>query len=230
MIEGRKTYANMIKYIKLTASSNFGNMFSVLAASAFLPFLPMAALQLLLLNLIYDISCTAIPWDNVDEDYLKKPRNWDAGSISRFMLWMGPTSSVFDIVTYLVMYFIICPMFTGGALFPALTDPAMKDLFVSVFQTGWFLETIWSQTLVIHLIRTEKIPFLQSHASPTVTLLSIAGLVVATAIPLSPLAGAFVMTPMPGVYWGWLAVILVAYMLLVIGVKTLYIRKFGELL
>lgn len=230
VIEGRKTYANMIKYIKLTASSNFGNMFSVLAASAFLPFLPMAALQLLLLNLIYDISCTAIPWDNVDEDYLKKPRSWDAGSISRFMLWMGPTSSVFDIVTYLLMYFIICPMFTGGALFPALTDLAMKDLFISVFQTGWFLETIWSQTLVIHLIRTEKIPFLQSHASPTVTLLSIAGLVVATAIPLSPLAGAFGMTPMPGVYWGWLAVILVAYMLLVIGVKTLYIRKFGELL
>ena len=112
VIEGRKTYANMIKYIKLTASSNFGNMFSVLAASAFLPFLPMASLQLLLLNLIYDISCTSIPWDNVDEEYLMKPRNWDATSISRFMLIIGPTSSIFDIVTYFVMYFIICPLFT----------------------------------------------------------------------------------------------------------------------
>ena len=228
VIEGRKTYANMIKYIKLTASSNFGNMFSVLAASAFLPFLPMAALQLLLLNLIYDISCTAIPWDNVDEDYLKKPRNWDAGAISRFMLWMGPTSSVFDVLTYLLMYFIICPMFTGGALFPALTDPAAIDLYESVFQTGWFIETIWSQTLVIHLIRTEKIPFLQSHASPTVTLLSLAGLAVATAIPFSPLAGAFGMTPMPGVYWGWLAGILAGYMMLVLGVKAIYIRRFKE--
>lgn len=231
VIEGRKTYANMIKYIKLTASSNFGNMFSVLAASAFLPFLPMAALQLLLLNLIYDISCMMIPWDNVDADYLQKPRNWDAGSISKFMLWMGPTSSVFDILTYLLMYFIICPMFTGGALYPALAgDPAMQDLFVSVFQTGWFIETIWSQTLVIHLIRTEKLPFIRSHASGMVTLMSLLGLIVATVIPFSPLAGAFGMTPMPGIYWGYLAAILVGYMILVIVAKTLYIRKYGELL
>ena len=230
VIEGRKTYANMIKYIKLTASSNFGNMFSVLAASAFLPFLPMAALQLLLLNLIYDISCMMIPWDNVDEDYLKKPRNWDAGSISKFMLWMGPTSSVFDILTYLLMYFIICPMFTGGVLFPQLTDPNLINLYESVFQTGWFIETIWSQTLVIHLIRTEKIPFIQSRASGTVSLMSVIGLIVATVIPFSPLAGAFGMTPMPAVYWGYLAAILVGYMLLVTAVKALYIRKFGELL
>ena len=220
----------MIKYIKLTASSNFGNMFSVLAASAFLPFLPMAALQLLLLNLIYDISCMMIPWDNVDEDYLKKPRNWDAGSISKFMLWMGPTSSVFDILTYLLMYFIICPMFTGGVLFPQLTDPNLINLYESVFQTGWFIETIWSQTLVIHLIRTEKIPFIQSRASGTVSLMSVIGLIVATVIPFSPLAGAFGMTPMPAVYWGYLAAILVGYMLLVTAVKALYIRKFGELL
>ncbi len=230
VIEGRKTYANMIKYIKLTASSNFGNMFSVLAASAFLPFLPMAALQLLLLNLIYDISCMMIPWDNVDADYLKKPRNWDAGSISKFMLWMGPTSSVFDILTYLLMFFIICPMFTGGQIFPRLTDPKMIDLYESVFQTGWFIETIWSQTLVIHLIRTEKIPFIQSHASATVTLFSLAGLAAATVIPVSPLAPAFGMTPMPGIYYAWLAAILAGYMLLVTAAKAIYIRRYGELL
>lgn len=118
ILEGRKTYANMIKYIKMTASSNFGNMFSVLIASAFLPFLPMEALHLIFLNLIYDLSCTAIPWDNVDTDFLKKPRKWDASSVSRFMIWIGPTSSVFDIVTYLLMYFVICPLVCGGANVP----------------------------------------------------------------------------------------------------------------
>ena len=230
VIEGRKTYANMIKYIKLTASSNFGNMFSVLVASAFLPFLPMASLQLLLLNLIYDISCTSIPWDNVDEEYLKKPRNWDASSIGRFMLIIGPTSSVFDIATYILMYLHICPMFTGGVLYPALTDPAQQTLYVSVFQTGWFIETIWTQSLVIHMIRTEKIPFLQSHASATVTILSFLGAVVATAIPYSPLAKPFGMTPLPPVYFGWLALIVAAYMLLVFIVKKIYIKKYGELL
>ena len=230
VIEGRKTYANMIKYIKLTASSNFGNMFSVLAASAFLPFLPMASLQLLLLNLIYDISCTSIPWDNVDEEYLRKPRNWDASSISRFMLIMGPTSSVFDILTYVIMYVVICPLFTNGQLYPALVDPAAKDLFVSVFQTGWFIETIWTQSLVIHMIRTEKIPFIQSHASTTVTVLSFVGALVATLIPYSPLAKPFGMTALPLVYFKWLALIVVGYMALVFAVKKLYIRKYGELL
>lgn len=230
VIEGRKTYANMIKYIKLTASSNFGNMFSVLAASAFLPFLPMASLQLLLLNLIYDISCTSIPWDNVDEEYLMKPRNWDATSISRFMLIIGPTSSVFDIVTYLVMYFIICPLFTNGQLFTVLADPVMKDLYASVFQTGWFIETIWTQSLVIHMIRTEKIPFIQSCASKTVTILSFLGAAIATLIPYSPLAEPFGMTPLPGVFFKWLVLIVAAYMLLVFVVKKFYIKKYGELL
>ena len=230
VIEGRKTYANMIKYIKLTASSNFGNMFSVLAASAFLPFLPMASLQLLLLNLIYDISCTSIPWDNVDEEFLKKPRSWDASSISRFMLIIGPTSSVFDIITYIVMYFVICPLFTGGKLYTALSDPAARALFVAAFQTGWFIETIWTQSLVIHMIRTEKIPFIQSHASATVTILSFLGAAVATIIPYSPLADPFGMVALPAVYFKWLALIVAGYMLLVFIVKKLYIKKYGELL
>src|SRR5699024_1794359 len=159
VLEGRRTYANMIKYIKMTASSNFGNMFSVLAASAFLPFLPMEPIHLILLNLIYDISCTAIPWDNVDEDFLKRPREWDSSSISSFMKWIGPISSIFDIVTYLVMFFIICPQVVGAG-YNEITDPAMRAQFIALFQAGWFIESMWSQTLIIHLIRTPKIPFI----------------------------------------------------------------------
>ena len=118
IIEGRKTYANMIKYIKMTASSNFGNMFSVLAASALLPFLPMMSVHLIFLNLIYDLSCTAIPWDNVDEEFIAKPRKWDASSVGSFMIWIGPTSSIFDFTTYIFMYFVFCPLFVSkGILF-----------------------------------------------------------------------------------------------------------------
>lgn len=230
VIEGRKTYANMIKYIKMTASSNFGNMLSVLAASAFLPFLPMASIHLILLNLIYDISCTAISWDNVDKEYLSVPRRWNASGISRFMLWIGPTSSVFDIACYLLMYFVICPMFTGGLTYSQLTDPSMKALYIALFQTGWFVESMWSQTLVIHMIRTPKIPFVQSRASVPVTFLTFAGIAVVTLIPFTPLGAALELTALPGVYFAWLAAIVAGYMLLATVVKKLYVRRYGELL
>lgn len=230
VIEGRKTYANMIKYIKMTASSNFGNMLSVLAASAFLPFLPMASIHLILLNLIYDISCTAISWDNVDREYLSVPRKWNASGISRFMLWIGPTSSVFDIACYLLMYFVICPMFTGGLVYSQLTDPSMKALYVALFQTGWFVESMWSQTLVIHMIRTPKIPFLQSRASAPVTFLTFTGIAVVTLIPFTPLGSALELTALPGVYFAWLGAIVIGYMLLATLVKKLYVRRYGELL
>ena len=230
VIEGRKTYANMIKYIKMTASSNFGNMLSVLAASAFLPFLPMESIHLILLNLIYDISCTAISWDNVDVDYLKKPRKWDASGISRFMLWIGPTSSVFDIATYLLMYYLICPMFTGGQLFSQIADPAVRTLYIALFQTGWFVESMWSQTLVIHMIRTSKIPFVQSHASAPVTLLTFTGIGVVTLIPFTPLGAALGLTALPFVYFAWLAAIVFGYMVFATIMKKVYIRKYGELL
>lgn len=229
IIEGRRTYANMIKYIKMTASSNFGNMLSVLAASAFLPFLPMEALHLIILNLIYDLSCTAIPWDHVDADYLKKPRKWDASSVSKFMLWIGPTSSVFDIATYLLMYFIICPAVCGGR-FHTLTDPAMRTLYVSLFQTGWFVESMWSQTLVIHMIRTPKISFIQSRASLPVTLLTITGIGVVTLIPFTPLGTILGFTILPAVYFAWLAAIIVCYMILATVMKKVYVKKYGELL
>lgn len=228
IVEGRKTYANMIKYIKMTASSNFGNMFSVLVASAFLPFLPMESIHLILLNLIYDISCTAIPWDHVDREYLLKPRKWDAFSVSKFMIWIGPTSSVFDIATYLLMYFIICPAMLGGAYHQL--DASAQAAFIAIFQAGWFVESMWSQTLVIHMIRTAKIPFLQSRASAPVTLLTFTGIAVLTAIPFTPLGTAIGLSALPAVYFAWLAGIILCYMVLATVMKKLYIKKYGELL
>lgn len=228
ILEGRKTYGNMIKYIKMTASSNFGNMFSVLIASAFLPFLPMASIQLILLNLIYDISCTAIPWDHVDREFLTRPRKWDAASISRFMLWIGPTSSVFDIATYLILYFILCPALTGGAYHTL--NAANQALFVSLFQTGWFVESMWSQTLVIHMIRTPKIPFIQSHASLPVTLLTFSGIACLTALPFTPLGPVLGLHALPGIYFAWLAGIMAGYLILATIMKRVFIRRYGELL
>ena len=228
VLEGRRTYANMMKYIKMTASSNFGNMFSVLAASAFLPFLPMASLHLILLNLIYDVCCTAMSWDNVDPEYLKAPRKWEAKGIGRFMLWMGPTSSVFDIATYLLLYFVVCPLATGGQLYPQLTDPAAQALYVALFQTGWFVESMWTQTLVIHMLRTEKLPFVQSRASVPVALLSLAGIALVTAIPFTPLAAPLEMAALPPVYFLLLGILVAGYMLLVTAVKKLYVRRYGQ--
>jgi len=220
----------MIKYKKMTASSNFGNMFSVLAASAFLPFLPMAAIQLILLNLIYDLSCTAIPWDNVDSEYLTIPRKWDASSVSRFMLWIGPTSSVFDLTTYLLMYFVICPAVCGGLEFSRISDIAVRNLYIATFQTGWFIESMWSQTLVIHMIRTPKLPFIKSRASLPVTLTSFGGIAVLTSIPFTSIGEGLGLTALPAVYFAYLALIVVCYMILATVMKKLYIRRYGELL
>lgn len=228
VLEGRKTYANMMKYIKMTASSNFGNMFSVLAASAFLPFLPMASLHLILLNLIYDVCCTALSWDNVDPAYLKVPRRWEAKGIGRFMLWIGPISSLFDIVTYLLLYFVLCPLATGGQLYTQLADPAAQALYVALFQTGWFVESMWTQTLVIHMLRTEKLPFAQSRASVPVALLSLAGIALVTAIPFTPLAAPLEMAALPPVYFLLLGMVVLGYMALVTVVKKRYIRRYGQ--
>lgn len=230
ILEGRKTYANMIKYIKMTVSSNFGNVLSVLVASAFLPFLPMAPLHLILLNLIYDISCVAIPWDNVDKEFLEKPKAWDTSSVSKFMLWIGPTSSIFDITTYLLMYFIIAPMFTGGLLFHQLTDPKMMALYIAVFQAGWFVESMWSQTLVIHMIRTPKIPFIQSRASTQLTLLTFAGIALLTIIPFTSFGASIDLAPLPSIYFLYLAITIILYMIVATLIKNIYVKKYKELL
>ncbi|GBU22901.1 magnesium-transporting ATPase [Fibrobacteres bacterium R8-0-B4] len=253
-IEGRKTYANTIKYIKMTASSNFGNMFSVLVASAFLPFLPMLPLQILVLNLIYDLSCLTIPWDNVDLDFLRKPRKWDAGSIGKFMVWIGPTSSVFDITTYILMFIYICPLMiphfiksTFGVdigldscnwntldtlknlLSPEQIDKA-KGFYAALFNAGWFVESLWSQTLVIHMIRTPKIPFIQSRASWQLTLLTTLGIATGTIIPFTPLGEKLLMAQLPYVYFPWLLGTIFAYMLLATLLKNIFVWRYKELL
>ena len=227
-IEGRRIYANIIKYIKMTASSNFGNMFSVLAASAFLPFLPLAPLQILVLNLIYDISCTAMPWDNVDADFLKQPKTWDASSISRFMIWFGPASSVFDITTFVLLYTYICPLVFGGAY--ETLDAGMQVAFVGLFQAGWFVESLWTQTLVLHMLRTPKVPFLRSRASWQVTGLTSLGILAGTCIPFTTVGGDLDMMPLPGAFFPWLFATLAAYMLLTTTLKGIFIKKYGELL
>ena len=238
IIEGRKTYANMIKYIKMTASSNFGNMFSVLAASALLPFLPMMSVHLILLNLIYDLSCTAIPWDNVDEEFIAKPRIWDASSVGSFMIWIGPTSSIFDFTTYIFMYFVFCPLFVShGVLYNDLaahysgTQLAIMQMqYIGMFQAGWFVESMWSQTLVIHMIRTPKLPFIQSRASLPVTLLTMTGIAVLTIIPFTPLGTALGFVALPMSYFAYLIPCILLYMVLATSLKKAYVHHYGELL
>lgn len=213
VVEGRRTFGNIIKYVKMTASSNFGNMFSVLAASAFLPFLPMLSIHLLIQNLLYDISQTTIPFDRMDDDYLRKPRHWDASDLSRFMIWIGPISSVFDITTYLLMWYVF-----------DCQSPEMQTLF----QSGWFVEGLLSQTLIVHMIRTRKIPFIQSRASWPVLLMT--GFVIAVGIllPFTSFGRSIDLMPLPWSYFPWLVLTLLSYCVLTQAVKTWYIRRFHK--
>ena len=213
VVEGRRTFANIIKYIKMTASSNFGNVFSVLIASIFLPFLPMLPIQLLVQNLLYDVSQVSIPWDDVDADYLKQPRKWDANGIARFMVFIGPISSVFDVVTFLVMWNV----------FHANT--VVKQ---SLFQSGWFVVGLLTQTLIVHMIRTQHIPFIQSRAATPVITLTASIMAFGIYLPFSPVGEHLGMVPLPPAYFIWLAGILSSYCLLTQIVKTIYIRRFGQ--
>ena len=212
VIEGRKTFGNTIKYIKMTASSNFGNVFSVLVASAFLPFLPMLPIQLLTNNLLYDLSQTSIPWDEMDAEYLRVPRQWRADDIGRFMLFIGPISSIFDIATFAIMWWVF-----------AANVPARQSLF----QSGWFIESLLTQTLIVHMIRTAKLPFVQSRAAFPVLALTGVIMLVGTLLPFTPLGHSLGLVPLPGSYFVWLGVILLAYSLLTQLVKHWYIRRFG---
>ena len=224
LIEGRKVYANMTKYIKMTVSSNFGNIFSLLFASVFLPFLPMAPVHLIVLNLIYDLSCVALPFDNVDDDFLKEPRAWTAKSITRFMSWLGPTSSIFDIITFAVMFFGIAPMITGSS-YAESTNPAY---FLMVFQTGWFIQSMWSQTMVIYMLRSPKLPFIQSKPAFSLLVTSLFALFIVTVLPYTPLATSLKLATLNGMYFLALILITVSYMLLVTIVKKVYIKKYRE--
>ena len=213
VIKGRETFGNIMKYLNMTASSNFGNVFSVLVASAFIPFLPMLAIHLLLQNLMYDISQLSLPWDKMDKEFLAKPRKWDSKNIGRFMVWIGPTSSIFDITTYALMWFVF-----------AANSPEMQSLF----QSGWFIEGLLSQTLVVHMLRTQKIPFIQSTAALPVMLMT--GLVMALGIyvPFSPLGAMVGLQPLPWEYFPWLVGTLLCYCVTAQTMKTLYIRRFGQ--
>ena len=225
LVEGRKVYANMTKYIKMTVSSNFGNIFSLLFASIFLPFLPMAPVHLIVLNLIYDLSCIALPFDNVDKEVRKKPRIWEANSIMRFMAWIGPISSVFDIITYMLLYFLIVPMILGHGYNHGAVDAAA---FIMVFQTGWFIESMWSQTMVIHMLRSPKLPFIQSRPAFSVVVTTLAAAFFVTSLPYSPLASILKLSQLNGLYFVLLFAIIVLYMLSVTVVKRIYIKKYKE--
>lgn len=213
VIKGRETFGNIIKYLNMTASSNFGNVFSVLVASAFIPFLPMLAIHLLIQNLMYDISQLSLPWDKMDAEFLKKPRKWDAKNVGRFMLWIGPTSSIFDVTTFALMWYVFA---------------ANSSEMQSLFQSGWFVEGLLSQTLVVHMLRTQKIPFIQSTATLPVMLMTTLVMAFGIYIPFSPIGTSIGLVPLPWNYFPWLVATLLAYCIVAQGMKTIYIRRFKQ--
>ncbi len=211
VIEGRKVFGNIIKYIKMAASSNFGNMFSVLGASLFLPFLPMQPIQVLTNNLLYDFSQTSIPTDDVDADWLARPRKWEIGSMRRFIVFIGPISSIFDYMTYFIMLYV----------FNSWNNPTL-------FQTGWFVESLFTQTLIIHVIRTNKIPFIESRASKPLIITSLVIVAVGAWLTVSPLASTLGFVALPRLYWPLLAGMLLAYVVLTQLVKVWFVRRFAD--
>ncbi len=210
VLEGRRAFGNITKYIKMTASSNFGNMFSVVGGSIFLPFLPMLPLQIIINNLMYDFSQVSIPTDSVDEDYLLKPRQWRISNLARFVLFIGPLSSIFDYGTYFVMLYV----------FNCWGNPTL-------FHTGWFVESLITQTLIVHIIRTKKIPFLQSSASLPLTLTTLAIVAFGIWLPFSPLASTFGFAPLPALFWLILAGFLLTYFLITQFVKNWFVQRYG---
>lgn len=213
VLEGRKTFGNINKYIKMTASSNFGNIFSVMFASAFLPFLPMMPIHLLIQNLLYDISQTTIPFDRMDPEFLRKPRKWDASDLKRFMIYIGPISSIFDIVTYLVMWHVF-----------GCNSPEHQSLF----QSGWFIEGLLSQTLIVHMIRTRKIPFIQSRATWPVIGMTTLVMVIGIVIPFTSFGASIGLQALPLSYFPWLMGILLSYCVLTQLIKNWYVRRFSS--
>jgi Mg2+-importing ATPase len=216
VIEGRKVFSNIIKYVRMGASSNFGNMFSVLGASVFVPFLPMLPVQILANNLLYDIGQTTIPTDAVDPERIVAPRRWDLAELTRFVLFIGPCSSVFDYTTYFMMLYLF-------NCWDVSTPPAAAHS-ASLFQTGWFVESLLTQTLIIHVIRTNKIPMLQSRSSWPVLVMSLVIMAIGIAIPYSPLGPYLGFSKLPALYWPLLGATLLCYVLLTQSVKMLLLR------
>ena len=228
ILAGRKIFGNTMKYIKATTSSNFGNVFSVLIASIFLPFLPMLPIQLLFLGLIYEISSMSIPWDNMDKEYLYTPKKWEAAGIQKFMIWFGPTSSIFDVTTFLIMFLFVAPNLAGGS-YQSL-GAEQQEVFVSIFQSGWFIVSLWTQTLVLYTLRTPKIPFVESYPSFIMTTITTLGIIIGSVAPYTELGTALGLAPLPGSFWWILAFTVIAYLILVQIIKKVYIKRHGELL
>jgi len=228
VLEGRRVFGNILKYLSITASSNFGNVFSIMVASLFLPFLPMAPMQLILLDMVYHSGMGAMPWDHMDEEWLKVPRRWKPIQIGRFMLWFGPTSSIFDITTYALMFFLIGPMAIGASYF-SLTG-IQKQQFVHLFQTGWFVESLWTQTMVVYMLRTQKVPFLESLPATPLLVITAFGMLIGLIIPYTPLGTYFDMVALP---WYYFPIVLFptlfAYLMLAQFVKRQFIKRYGEL-
>ena len=222
IMEGRRIFANIIKYIRMGASSNFGNMFSVLGASYLLPFLPMKPLQILTNNLLYDFSQTGIPMDNVDPELITKPVKWDIRNIKRFMMFIGPISSVFDYATFALMWYF----FSASEWLNPATSAIQKGVFERLFQTGWFVESLLTQTLIVHIIRTRRIPFIQSRASAPMILTTLAVMAIGVWLPYSPLAGGLGLEPLPPIYWAWISGFLLVYSVITHKVKKWFLRRF----
>ncbi len=223
IVEGRKVFANIVKYIRMGASSNFGNMFSVVGASYLLPFLPMLPVQVLTNNLLYDLSQTGIPTDNVDEELVRKPLQWNIRNVRRFMVYIGPVSSLFDYATFALMWFFFgCRAFADPA-----TASAHHAALARLFQTGWFVESLLTQTLIVHIIRTQRIPFFRSWASLHLTLTTLLIMATGAWLPYSPLAEALGMVPLPPVYWAWIAAFLASYAVFTHVIKTWFFHRYG---
>jgi Mg2+-importing ATPase len=222
IMEGRKVFANIVKYIRMGASSNFGNMFSVLGASYLFPFLPMLPIQILANNLLYDFSQTGIPSDNVDKELITKPLKWDISNIKRFMIFVGPISSIFDFATFALMWFFFgCSLFLNPAVYGG-----QKTFYERLFQTGWFVESLLTQTLIVHIIRTKRIPFIKSRASISMTLTTLAIMMICVWLPYSPFAPSLSLVPLPAIYWLWIAGFLLCYSIITHLVKTWFFKKY----
>ncbi len=220
IIEGRKVFANIVKYIRMGASSNFGNMFSIVGASYLLPFLPMRPIQILLNNLLYDFSQTGIPTDNVDKEIVAKPLKWNIDNIKKFMIFIGPISSIFDYATFALMWFVFgCYQF--------LNSGSNGQYYEKLFQTGWFVESLLTQTLIVHIIRTRRIPFIGSRASLPMTLTTLFIMLIGAWLPYSSFAEVIGLVPLPAVYWLWVLGFLLAYSFLTHSVKVWFFKKYG---
>lgn len=226
--EGRKVFVNMAKYLRITASSNFGNILSIVFASLFLPFLPMAALQILLLNLLYDTLCLVLPWDNADKEQLAYPKTWNSGNLGYFMRYFGGISSLFDGITFVFLYCWLCPALLGNTYFQL--NAAEREQFVLLFQTGWFLESLWTQVFILQLLRSPKIPFFQSTSSFPVLSVTLAGLTVLTGLTFAPYASFFQLTALPPVYFVFLFLTVFGYLFCISLAKHFYLKKHAELI